>query len=195
METAFLFFEQHILTALLIKSYLSSDIILMASFPSNFSAYSIILSDFFIISSEIPAFSTAFMSRSKIFIEYHLFLSDGTVSFIKAEISERAFSVTDENFIYFFLIGFSLASIKAVSIVSINPVPFSADISITGQPKRPASFFMFMLSPFFCMMSIIFKVITMGFPSSDSCVVRYRFLSRFIASARFIITAESSPSK
>ena len=87
---------------------------------------------------------------------------------------------------------FFAASIAA-SAASITPVPFSADISTILQPNCLESSAVFILSPFFFTISIMLMAITTGIPSSVSCVVRYRFLSRLVPSIMLSTASGRSP--
>ncbi len=76
-----------------------------------------------------------------------------------------------------------------------SPVPFSAEISTASQPRRSESLSKYILSPFFSTISIMLTAITIGMPSSISCVERYRFRSRFVPSIIFIIASGFSPTR
>ena len=69
------------------------------------------------------------------------------------------------------------------------PFPFNAEVSITGHPRMSDNLFKSILSPFFSTMSIIFNAITVGMPSSNICVVKYKFLSILDASTILIIAS------
>ena len=71
-------------------------------------------------------------------------------------------------------VGPALSSVllMAASAASATPVPFSAEISTTSQPKRADSSSVLIRSPLFLTTSIMLRAITTGMPSSVSCVVR-----------------------
>ena len=117
------------------------------------------------------SFSRTFSSRSKILIAYHLCCSSGSPWTAASSICAIACSTAPEKVCIGIVFEFSAASIAA-SAASIVPFPFNAEISITLQPSWRESSSVFILSPFFSTISIMFTAITTGIPSSVSCVVR-----------------------
>ena len=77
----------------------------------------------------------------------------------------------------------------AFSAAALLPEPFKALVSTMGQPKAADNLPVSILSPFLWTMSIMFKAMTMGAPTSRSWVVRYRFRSRLEASTMFKMTS------
>ena len=77
---------------------------------------------------------------------------------------------------------FDFAVSYATCINSLIPWFFNADISHTGTPKAFDNSATLIISPFFLTESIILSATTTGISISKICVVKYKFLSRFVAS-------------
>ena len=75
---------------------------------------------------------------------------------------------------------------KAFSINSSKFSCFNAEISMTGTPSLLSNAFASIVSPFFLTTSLIFKATTTGTSISSNCVVKYKFLSKFVASTMLI---------
>ena len=125
--------------------------------------------------------SSTLSSRSNSLMEYHLCCSSGILCTAASSICAKACSTVPEKVCIGTVLPFFAASIAA-SAASIMPVPFSAEISTTLQPSAFESPSVLILSPFFLTTSIMLMATTTGIPSSVSCVVRYRFLSRLVPS-------------
>ena len=80
---------------------------------------------------------------------------------------------------------FDFAREIAFSAASITPVLLSAEISTTGQPRLALILSRSSLFPLFSSTSSMLTAITTGTPSSVTCEVRYKFLSRFVPSIIF----------
>ena len=100
-----------------------------------------------------------------------------------------AFSNSDEKISFGRDTSFLRATLIASSIKSFNPVCFKADVSIIGQFNNIERRFVSILIFLFFNKSAIFKAITTGTPVSINCVVKYKFLSIFVASTKLIITS------
>ena len=135
--------------------------------------------------------SNTLSSRSNSLMAYHRCCSSGSPCTDASSIWARACSTVPEKVCMGTVFPFFATSI-AVSAASIIPFPFKADISITLHPKAPDNSAVLILSPFFSTTSIILMAITTGMPSSVSCVVRYKFLSRFVPSIIFRIASGRS---
>ena len=131
-------------------------------------------------------------SRSNIFMAYQRCCSCGMSCTAASSICASACSTGPEKVCMGTVLLFFAASIAA-SAASITPVPFSADISTILQPSCLESSAVFILSPFFFTISIMLMAITTGIPSSVSCVVRYRFLSRLVPSIMLSTASGRSP--
>ncbi len=104
---------------------------------------------------------------------------------------QRCCSTVPENVCMGTVFPFFAASIAA-SAASIIPFPFRAEISTTLQPNCLDSSAVLIWSPFFSTASIMLTATTTGMPSSVSCVVKYKFLSKFVPSTRFRIASGRS---
>ena len=153
-----------------------------------------------LMSSSICAITSASMCRlsrtlsslSKILIAYHLCCSSGMLCTAASSMCASACSTTPAKVCIGIVLLFFAASIAA-SAASMTPLPFNAEISTILQPSCLESSSVLILSPFFLTISIMLIAITTGMPSSVSCVVRYRFLSRFVPSMMFRIASGRSP--
>ncbi len=81
------------------------------------------------------------------------------------------------------------ARATAFAAASSEPVPLSAEVSTTSQPSASPSFRMSITSPFLRTTSIMLMAMTVGIPSSMSCVVRYRFRSILVPSTMSIMAS------
>ena len=135
--------------------------------------------------------SSTLSSRSKILIAYQRCCSSGRLCTAASSIWASACSTVPEKVCIGTVLPFCAASIAA-SAASIMPVPFKAEISTTLQPSSRESSSVLILSPFFFTTSIMLMATTTGIPSSVNCVVRYRFLSRFVPSMMFKIASGRS---
>ena len=68
-----------------------------------------------------------------------------------------------------------------------------AEMGTTGTPRLAASRPQSITSPFFSTSSIKFTASTTGRSSSRSCMVRYRFRSRLVASTMSMMASGCSP--
>ena len=138
-------------------------------------------------STDAFVFSSIFMvartlsSLSKILMAYHLFWFSATPSRQCSSICARQCSTGPLNVCAGMTVPL-FAAFTAPSAASIIPVSFSAEISYTGQPSVLDSCSILIVSPFLRTRSIILTAMTTGTPTSKSCVVRYKFLSRFVPS-------------
>ena len=123
-------------------------------------------------------------SFSKSLIAKKRFWSSGTSPNLAAT-ALMASSTFASNLCTSFTAFFCSARLTAFSAAFSMPVPFSAEISTTSQPKLALSFEILILSPVFSTTSIMLIAISTGIPSSNSCVLRYRFLSRLVPSMIF----------
>ena len=135
------------------------------------------------------------LSFSRNFTAYHLLLSseiDDGSTFLTSAI---AASTSLEKISFGRSTVFFFATLIASSTTSSRPFPFNADVSTIGQfnniERRSTS----ILIPRFSNKSAIFKAMTTGTPVSISCVVRYKFLSMFVASTKSMITSGFSFNK
>ncbi len=138
--------------------------------------------------------SKTLSSRSNSLIAYHRCRSSGNPCTAASSIWARACSTVPEKVCIGTVFPFFAASIAA-SAASMIPFPFRAEISTTLQPKALDSSPVLILSPFFSTTSIILMATTTGMPSSVSCVVRYKFLSKFVPSMIFKIASGRSLSR
>lgn len=69
----------------------------------------------------------------------------------------------------------------------LHPLVLAAEIGITGICRISSISLIRMEPPFFSTSSITLRASTMGTSSSMSCMVRYRFRSRFVASTILIM--------
>ena len=136
--------------------------------------------------------SKTLSSRSNSLTAYHRCRSSGSPCTAASSIWARACSTVPEKVCMGTVFPFFAASIAA-SAASIIPFPFKADISTTLHPKALDNSAVLILSPFFSTTSIMLTATTTGMPSSESCVVRYKFLSKFVPSIMFSITSGRSP--
>ena len=79
-----------------------------------------------------------------------------------------------------------LLALTASCINSSKFSCFNAEISTTGTPSFSCKALASILSPFFLTTSLIFKATTTGTSISKICVVKYKFLSKFVASTMLI---------
>ena len=128
--------------------------------------------------------SNTLSSRSNSLMAYQRCCSSGSPCTAASSMCARACSTVPENVCMGTVFPFFAASIAA-SAASISPFPFRAEISTTLQPNCLDSSAVLIWSPFFSTTSIMLTATTTGMPSSVSCVVRYRFLSRFVPSIIF----------
>ena len=131
--------------------------------------------------------SMTLLSFSRSLIANHLFWSASTASPTASSTFAIAFSTFPEKMPAGFFHSFFFAASIAFSTTSLRPVPFNAEVSTTSQPKISESFFTSILSPLFASRSAMFNAITTGIPISRIWVVRYKFLSMFVASTRLMI--------
>ena len=147
--------------------------------------FSICLISASISSVLIPKLSIALLSLSNNLIAYHLLFET-----LLKTLSSIFLSVSSISSAYLWLITCILPAALTASLAhSSTPVPFSADISTTLQPSSLDSFSTLILSPFLLTTSIILMAQTTGIPISRSCVVKYKFLSKFEPSIIFKITS------
>jgi len=133
--------------------------------------------------------SMIFSSRSNNFIAYHLRFSLFTYGDIDSSICAIACSTLPLNTCGGSLVLLFLAASMACSARYIPPLPFIALIGTILHPSCSLSSTVSIMSPFLRTKSIMLSAITTGILSSSTCVVRYRFLSRFVPSIMFIITS------
>ena len=160
--------------------------ILSASSSHSFSAAWISASICSKTPFSIPICSRTLSSRSKILIAYQRCCSSGIWCTAASSMWASACSTAPEKV----CIGIVLppfAALTAVSAASTTPVPFNAEISTTGHPSSLDNSLIWILSPFFSTISIMLTATTTGIPSSVNCVVKYKFLSRFVPSTIFKI--------
>ena len=132
------------------------------------------------------------LSFSSSFTAYQRFLSADIEAGSCCFTFSIAFSKSAENISAGNSTSFVLAVRIASSISLSRPSPFSADVSMIGQPSTMDSRSVSILISRFSSRSAIFKAITTGTPVSINCVVRYRFRSMLVASTRFTITSGCS---
>ncbi len=179
-DALFVFTEET--TTSLIDEYLSEATRESDSSSSAFSRSSII-SD--ISSHDSPILSIARTSLSRALTEYHLRCPSGTFPSSFPEISEMLFSRGSES-----LTGFGVSPADDIASRSSSiPSPLSADIPTTLHPSALESFSVSITVPSLLTVSIMFSAMTVGMPMSSIWLVRYRFLSMFVASTMFIIAS------
>ena len=139
--------------------------------------------------------SVTLLSFSRNFTAYHLFLSSVTEAGSASFMSSTAFSRSLEKISPGRSACFLEATFTASSISASRPLCFKAEVSTIGQFSSMESRFVSMRIFRFASRSDMFSAITTGIPVSISCVVKYRFLSIFVASTRSIITSGFSFSR
>ena len=173
-----------------------------ASSPSSFSQSRMCSSMCFISPTPMPSFWMISRSRSNILIAYQRIDRAGTLPCIDSSMCAIACStdplktcgtsgvlpgpLSTEPF---------FARTTALSAASTSPSFFSADMPITSQPRAFEIFAKSILSPFFLTTSIMLTAITIGSPSSASCVERYRLRSMFVPSTMFSIASGVSSTR
>ena len=152
-------------------SYLSVVIIPSATSSSFFSKSSlkVFIFSFWLVDKEI--FSNISSSFSKAFIDKYLSNLESTESEISLEIFSKTSSSSPE---YINGLGKDnlFCDFTIFSIKSFVPFFLLATISTTGQPRISERLSLSITSPFDLTISIIFKAIIVGIPSSISWLVR-----------------------
>ena len=151
-------------------------------------------SDNLIFEAKFPSFSNNLTATQRVLILF-LVLSSEKPLVSSFSILEITASIWLSYILFTEKVILLSAQRTANSNNSLRPTPLLADIGTTGTLRSFLNAAKFIISPFFSTTSIILNAITMDFCSSKSCVVRYKFLSKFVASTMFIIKSGVSSIK
>ena len=170
--------------------YLASAISASASFPNSQALLTFFAKKSFAACASLGWVSTSKLSPSTSFTAWNK--GESTSASLNAI---SAFSIAPYKR-QFFKTLVALRGAFAASIARLMRsgmfVSRSAEISTTGRPIRFSSSCSSISSPLFSSTSVIFSATTIGISTSKSCVVKYKFLSKFVASTILIIQSGRS---
>ncbi len=158
--------------SLRIYSYRPLVMMLSESSSSSFSQAATTASIFAATSEGRCTSERTFSSRSNSLMEYHRSRSLSIYGSARPRISSSACSTLPLKIRCTGTFLRCLATCIARSAASCEPVPLSAEVSITSHPRAAESFWTSILSPLFLTTSIMFSAITTGAFISSTCVVR-----------------------